>query len=997
MPADTGVPVRPMKIPAIIIGLLSGCAFPAWLAAANLYVDGANGSDSADGLTPATAWRTIQRAADGVNPGDLVSIQPGVYAESVTTTRTGTAALPITFRATGPGTIVSGAHVAIRAGQAVWTLESGALNLYSTPLPAEPATVLSDTVDLFAYQTLAELQSFTRNTTPPVPGPQQGFAFASGKLYVRLNVRYGSLLPAAHIMKVSPVRAGGYRGDVIVQPSDYNWSVQTTAPAYVVIDGVTFESPGYAGVWIQYGNVTVRNCLFLGCRTGVRGWAESENVPAAVSRDVIVEGCEFSQYPAFQDMIDVVAVAESLTPAEQAAIPAFFWWSRKGGPRTSEIGLTTSAGLRWKILGNYIHDTIDGLSFLAIGWSDQCEVAYNRFEKLIDNAVEAEQHSQLLRVHHNFVRDVYEPFSYQPDAGPPYPASTWFYRNVVTLTPEMTAFWKKPILHWTPGCIKIKPPTTGFTSIGLEGLLFFNNTLHYPVGNVFTINSAGASAGPIKYYNNLVIADVLLTTPASPSFAGTTFSHNIVAPANPGQPGPGAIFAGTGGQTLASPAQMGLEDFASGLFRLASGSPAIGTGVVVAGLPGTSTDVGALPLAPQHQRFDQWRFQYFYDHLFEPEFSGALADGDQDGVSNLLECFFTRNPLLPGGAGPTTPSLDASGHLVLSFLRRTPLPEDVTWKVEASGDLVTWASGVGVTETLTPTPAGPDLTTEHVRDLTVLGQTPRFLRLQASQLDIPPGPVPESPLVRTLTVGSANPGSGVSISVSPGDKNGAGSGTTTFTRAYDLGSVVSLTAPGTAGGNNFQKWQKDGLDFSATATISVTVAGDHTPTAVYVAAGGGGQMAYVTGQALGTVRNNYTGYVGMKIGVGGIPVTVTALGRIFVSGNSGTHLVKLVNAANGSDVPGGSVALGMSGGTAGQFKYATLSSPVILAAGGTYYVVSQETVGGDAWHDFNTTVTTTSAAAELSAVYGSGGGTWIPLGAAGQTYGPVDFKYSSAP
>ena len=731
-----------MKVTAVALALALGLAFRAGLSAATLYVDGTNGNDAQSGLTLASAWRTIQHAAAVVNPGDTVLIQPGVYFEQVLLTRTGTAVQPITFRATGPGTIVSGANATIRAGQAVWTLESGTPNLYSTPLPAEPATVLSDGVDLFAYVSLAELQSFTFSGTPSVPGPQQGFAFASGKLYVRLNARYGSLLPAAHTMKVSPVRAGGYRGDVIVQPSDYNWSVQTAAPAYVVIDGFTFESPGYAGVWIHYGNVTVRNCRFLGCRTGVRGWAESENLPSATSRDVIVQGCEFSQYPAFQDMIDVVAVAESLTPAEQAAIPAFFWWSRKGGQRTSEIGLTTSAGLRWKILGNYIHDTIDGLSFLAIGWSDQCEVAYNHFERLIDNAIEAEQHSQHLRVHHNFVRDAYEPFSYQPDAGQPYPASTWFYRNVVTLTPETTAFWKKPILRWTPGCIKIKPPTSGFTSIALDGLVFFNNTLHYPVGNVFTTNSAGTSAGPIKYYNNLVIADVLLTTPASPTFAATTFSHNIVAPALPGQPGPGAIFAGTGGQTLASAAQMGFEDFASGRLRLAPGSPALGAGVVVAELPGTSTDVGALPFAPQHQRFDQWRFQYFYDHLFEPEISGATADPDADGVANLLECLFARNPRVPDGAGPATPSLEADGHLVLSFLRRTPLPEDATWKVEASGDLFAWASGAGVTQTLSATPSGPDLTTEHVRDSTALGGTPRFLRLQATLLDIPPGPVP---------------------------------------------------------------------------------------------------------------------------------------------------------------------------------------------------------------------------------------------------------------
>jgi hypothetical protein len=150
---------------------------------------------------------------------------------------------------------------------------------------------------------------------------------------------------------------------------------------------------------------------------------------------------------------------------------------------------------------------------------------------------------------------------------------------------------------------------------------------------------------------------------------------------------------------------------------------------------------------------------------------------------------------------------------------------------------------------------------------------------------------------------------------------------------------------------------------------------------------------------LGTVRNDYSGFVGMRIGVGASPITVTALGRIFVAGNSGTHIVKLVSAANGTDVPGGSVSLSMSGGVPGQFKYANLSSPVVLAAGATYYVASQETAGGDYWHNYDTTLTTTSVATDLSTVYkmavnyGSGGTPWTSYGTAGQTFGPVDFTY----
>ena len=92
-----------------------------------------------------------------------------------------------------------------------------------------------------------------------------------------------------------------------------------------------------------------------------------------------------------------------------------------------------------------------------------------------------------------------------------------------------------------------------------------------------------------------------------------------------------------------------------------------------------------------------------------------------------------------------------------------------------------------------------------------------------------------TPPTRTLTVASANPGSGVSINVSPSDNGNQTDGATQFTRTYNNNTVVNLTAPATAGGNNFQKWQRDGVDAATTAATSVTMDGSHTMTAVYIA------------------------------------------------------------------------------------------------------------------------------------------------------------------
>jgi hypothetical protein len=114
----------------------------------------------------------------------------------------------------------------------------------------------------------------------------------------------------------------------------------------------------------------------------------------------------------------------------------------------------------------------------------------------------------------------------------------------------------------------------------------------------------------------------------------------------------------------------------------------------------------------------------------------------------------------------------------------------------------------------------------------------------------------------------------------------------------------------------------------------------------------------------------------MAISVGSAPLTVTALGRIFVSGNSGSHVVKLVQ-SNGTDVQGGSVTVNMSGGTQGQFVFTNLASPVTLNANTGYYLVSAETQSGDQFYDYNTTVSATSAVAVTSAVYFNG--SYVPV------------------
>ena len=179
-----------------------------------------------------------------------------------------------------------------------------------------------------------------------------------------------------------------------------------------------------------------------------------------------------------------------------------------------------------------------------------------------------------------------------------------------------------------------------------------------------------------------------------------------------------------------------------------------------------------------------------------------------------------------------------------------------------------------------------------------------------------------------------------------------------------------------------------------TLTIAATSGGlTQTTTATLVVATIGSSTNYVTSASFGTIRNNFTGWVGMQIEVGNSPIVVTQLGRIVAGTSTGTHLVKIVQASNGADLPGGSATVNVSGGTAGTFVYSSLASPVTLSANTSYYVVSQETLGGDQWYDYNTTVQTTSVAAVSSAVY-SGTSSYITPGSWWQTYGPVNFLYA---
>lgn len=89
------------------------------------------------------------------------------------------------------------------------------------------------------------------------------------------------------------------------------------------------------------------------------------------------------------------------------------------------------------------------------------------------------------------------------------------------------------------------------------------------------------------------------------------------------------------------------------------------------------------------------------------------------------------------------------------------------------------------------------------------------------------------PATYTVTVNATNTGSGVAIGAAPADNNGKSGGTTSFSLSYYAGASVTLTAPATAGINNFVSWS--GCLSSSGVTCNVAVNANTTVTANYAA------------------------------------------------------------------------------------------------------------------------------------------------------------------
>ena len=124
------------------------------------------------------------------------------------------------------------------------------------------------------------------------------------------------------------------------------------------------------------------------------------------------------------------------------------------------------------------------------------------------------------------------------------------------------------------------------------------------------------------------------------------------------------------------------------------------------------------------------------------------------------------------------------------------------------------------------------------------------------------------PTLFDLSVNSVVP-SGASVTVNVADNFCEANGTTPFTRTYNSGSGVTLTAPATLGSRAFYRWRLDGVDQGLGVTaLGVSMTAAHTASAVY------GVFTTPVATAFGTPC----------LGAGGLP-TLTIAAPILIGTN----------------------------------------------------------------------------------------------------------------
>lgn len=146
---------------------------------------------------------------------------------------------------------------------------------------------------------------------------------------------------------------------------------------------------------------------------------------------------------------------------------------------------------------------------------------------------------------------------------------------------------------------------------------------------------------------------------------------------------------------------------------------------------------------------------------------------------------------------------------------------------------------------------------------------------------------------------------------------------------------------------------------------------------------------WLLGTTAGALRNNFDGWAGCRLNGGAVNTTVTHLGHIWLTGNSGSRTVEIW-------IPGGALVatavVDMSAGVNDEYNY-TAITPVVLTAGAPYNLSSLEVNGGNQWRDLANAPAQSSAAVLFSGGSSATDPAALVLVDLGKLFVPVNFKH----